>query len=265
MKRLLPALVLVICTIQLNPAYAFSLFTKTIQGSGHIEKQTRMLPAFNRIESETTGRVEIIQGNQESITIESDDNIIPAIETVVENGGLKIRHKRIDLNTKTLNIIVRVKELRSINLAGSGSIYAKPLTAKKLIINTAGSGTVELSKLDVSNVSVNLGGSGSVQVQELQSSDLDVSLGGSGSFKSAGNVNILTISMGGSGQVDTMQLKAKIVKLSMAGSGQVIVAAKEQLSASVAGSGDIQYYGDPQTHLSMMGSATLKRIGAFPI
>ncbi|MBY0446174.1 MAG: DUF2807 domain-containing protein [Burkholderiales bacterium] len=265
MNRLSRLIFLVLCIFQFNNAHAFSLFSKTIQGSGKIEKQTRVVSAFNAISSETTGRVEIIQGNIESVSIESDDNIIPVIETIVENGTLKIRHKKFDLETKTLNIIVHVKNINSLNLSGSGTIAAPILSAKKFSINVGGSGKIQLDKLDATDLSVNLGGSGGVAIQSLKNEELDVSLGGSGSFKAAGNSNKLSISIGGSGRIDTAQLKAKEVSLSVAGSGQIIVAAQNKLSASVAGSGNIQYYGDPQTHLSMMGSGTLKRIGAFPI
>ncbi|MEJ2794924.1 head GIN domain-containing protein [Iodobacter sp. LRB] len=265
MKRLSSLLLITLSIFQFNSAHAFSLFSKTIQGSGKIEKQTRAIATFNALSSETTGRVEIIQGNIESVTIESDDNIIPAIETVVENGTLKIRHKNIELNTKTLNIVVRTKNINRLNLSGSGTVYSNALIAKKFSINVGGSGKIQLEKLDAPDLSVNIGGSGAVAIQTLQNDESDVSLGGSGSFKAAGNSNKLSVSIGGSGHIDTAQLKAKEVSLSLAGSGQITVAAQNRLSASVAGSGNIQYYGDPQTHLSMMGSGTLKRIGAFPI
>lgn len=265
MNRLARLIFLALCVFQFNNAYALSLFTKTIQGSGKIEKQIRPLTAFTAVSSETTGRVEIIQDQQESISIESDNNIIPLIETIVENGTLKIRHQKYDLETKILNIIVHVKNINSLNLSGSGTISTPYLTAKKFSINVGGSGTIQLDKLDAADLSINLGGSGGVAIQSLQNNELDLSLGGSGSFKAAGITNKLSISIGGSGRIDTAQLKAKDVSLSLAGSGQIIVAAQNKLSASVAGSGHIQYYGDPQTHLSMMGSGTLKRIGAFPI
>ncbi|MFC7420865.1 head GIN domain-containing protein [Iodobacter arcticus] len=265
MNRLARLIFLGLFVFQFSSAHAFSLFTKTIQGSGKIEKQTRPLAAFTAISSETTGRVEVIQDNTESISIESDDNIIPVIETIIENGTLKIRHKKFDLETKTLNIIVHVKNINSLNLSGSGMITAPVLSAKKFSINVGGSGKILLDKLDAADLSVNLGGSGGAAIQSLKNEGLDLSLGGSGSFKAAGMTNKLSISIGGSGRIDTAQLKAKEVSLSVAGSGQIIVAAQNKLSASVAGSGNIQYYGDPQTHLSMMGSGTLKRVGAFPI
>lgn len=265
MKNFARLLLLTLLLCQFSSAHAFSFFTKTIRGNGQIEKQTRPLPAFNAIRSETPARIEIIQGNYENITIESDDNIIPWIETKIEDGTLIIEHDRIDLISKTINITVRVKHLDSISLGGSGSIYANKFTAKKLNINIGGPGKIQLNNLETEETRANIGGSGRVMIQSLQTGDLAVAMGGSGYFNATGNCNSVSVSTGGSARVDTAALKAKTVSVSMAGSGVVRVAAQNKLKASIAGSGDVQYYGDPQTQISVMGSGSLKRAGDFPL
>src|SRR4051812_46502843 len=57
-----------------------------LKGSGTIVKQTRALPAFTGVSLSMGGQVALRLGNSEDITLETDDNILPAIETVVENG-----------------------------------------------------------------------------------------------------------------------------------------------------------------------------------
>ncbi len=51
---------------------------------------------------------------------------------------------------------------------------------------------------------------------------------------------------------------------SWSGSGQAQVWTREALNVNVVGSGDIGYYGDPQLTTSVLGSGSVKRLGAAP-
>jgi hypothetical protein len=44
----------------------------------------------------------------------------------------------------------------------------------------------------------------------------------------------------------------------------VTIWAREQLSVSVVGSGDVRFYGDPEVKRTVMGSGTVRRLGATP-
>ncbi|OGO16907.1 MAG: hypothetical protein A2Z14_01960 [Chloroflexi bacterium RBG_16_48_8] len=64
-------LVLISCDIQ------------TIQGSRNIITEARDVGGFNRIELEGMGKVILTQGEEESLTIEADDNLMEYITTEV--------------------------------------------------------------------------------------------------------------------------------------------------------------------------------------
>ncbi|WP_394777474.1 head GIN domain-containing protein [Undibacterium sp.] len=236
-------------TLNAIPAYAeeWSIGSNSIAGSGKVEKQVRAVSGFNGISIGVPANVELVQDNTESVTIETDDNLLPLIETVVERGQLKIRtvRRNANLETRTMNIVVRLKNVDSINLGGSGSISSGKLHASKL--------------------SVNLGGSGNVDIKSLDAVDLSIALGGSGAMKAAGTTDSMSVAIGGSGKIDAGSLKAKRVEISIGGSGRLTVAAKDRLSLTVAGSGDVAYYGDPQISKTVLGSGSLKRLGAFPM
>jgi len=217
-----------------------------VQGSGKIVKQHRELGHFTALSTGVSGNVEIRSGNTESVSIETDDNILPLIETVIESGTLRIRpsKRNLNLDTKTMKIVVQVRTLDRISLGGSGSIDADKLQAESLTFN--------------------VGGSGSINIRELNSESVAIAIGGSGSLKAGGHTERLQVSIGGSGNVQTAQLAARDTVVSIGGSGQATVWAQKSLSLSVAGSGDIAYYGDPQVSKTIMGSGTVKRIGSAP-
>lgn len=217
-----------------------------VQGSGKIVKQSRETGHFTALATSLSGNVEIRLGNTEGISIETDDNLMPLIETVVDHGTLRIRPTRKDVNLEshTMKIVVLARTLEKIAVAGSGSVEADKLRGESLTFD--------------------VGGSGSISVRNLESESVAIALGGSGNLKAGGNVERLQVSVAGSGRVQAGQLAARDVTVSIGGSGQASVWARQTLSVSVAGSGDVTYYGDPRLTTNVMGSGSIKRLGAAP-
>jgi hypothetical protein len=218
-----------------------------VQGSGTIRKQAREVAHFNAISVAVPGQVELRLGNNEGITVETDDNMLPLVETVVEDGTLNIRpaRKNLNLQTRTLKIVVQARTIERLSLAGSGSIEADALRGAKLQFD--------------------IGGSGSIDVKGIEAETVAVSVGGSGDLKAgAGAARKLSVSIGGSGDVDLGRVQSDTVSVSVAGSGEATVWAREALSMTIAGSGDVNYYGDPKVSKSVVGSGEARRMGSAP-
>jgi hypothetical protein len=218
-----------------------------VRGSGHVTRQSRDIGHFTGLALSVPGNVELRIGNTESVTIETDDNLQGLIETVVEDGALKIRPARRNLNLqpRMLKVVVQARGIDHLALSGSGSVDADPLRAPKLIFE--------------------LGGSGSISVKGVESESLVVAVGGSGDLKAGGgNARQVSVSIGGSGNVELGQVKANSASVQMAGSGEATVWATNTLSMSIAGSGDVKYYGDPALSKSVVGSGNARRLGAAP-
>jgi hypothetical protein len=218
-----------------------------VQGNGVIKRQQRELGHFNGVSSTLSAKVEIRIGTTESVTIETDDNLLPLIEAVVEDGILNLRttKRNMNLQTRTLKIVVQARALDHISLGGSGSIDSDALRARKIQVDLGGSGTVNLKGIEADAMSVNLGGSG------------DVTAAG-------GTAKNVSMSIGGSGNVKMGQVRSDTVSVTIAGSGAATVWAQKSLSLTVAGSGDVNYYGDPHVTTTVIGSGSTRRLGAAP-
>lgn len=249
--RLLLAACMLACAAPLTyspaQAAAWSWGGETVQGNGNIKRQQRDLGHFTGVSSELSAKVEVRIGNTEGVTIETDDNLLPLIDTVVEDGTLKIKtaKRNINLNTRTMKIIVQAKALDRLSLGGSGSIDSDPLRTRKLQLDLGGSGTINLKGVEADAVSVNLGGSGDIKA-------------------AGGSATHLSISIGGSGNVKMGPVRSDTASVTIAGSGDATVWARQTLSLTVAGSGDLNYYGDPRITTSVVGSGSTKRLGAAP-
>lgn len=213
-------------------------------GNGNIKKQARTVGHFDGVSMSLSGNVELRTGSTESLTIETDENLLPLIETVVENGMLQIRptKRNMNLDTHTMKIVVTARQVSHLSLGGSGMIDADALRGGKL--------------------QVDLGGSGAITVKAVDGDSLAVSLGGSGNLKaSAGSVKDLSVSIGGSGDVRLANVKSMDASVNIAGSGGVVIAVRDHLSVNIAGSGDVDYYGDPKLSKTVIGSGNARRLG----
>ncbi len=217
-----------------------------VSGSGNIKTEARAVSGFNGISLSIPAKAEIIQGASEGISIETDDNILPLIETVIDDGKLKIRFKdrNMSVSTKTLRMTINVKSIDSLAVAGSGDVQAATLQVTTLKTSIAGSGDVRIANLDAATVIV--------------------SIAGSGDFTAGGKSNTLEAKIAGSGDIKAEKLATNNVKVSIAGSGDAKVWAKDTLKISVAGSGDVAYYGDAKVTQSVAGSGSVKRLGNAP-
>ena len=245
------ALLLAVCALAIPAAPALAspldwISGNSIQGSGKLQKQTREVGSFHGVALNVPGTVELRIGNTDSVTIEADDNILPLIDTAVENGTLRIRPAKRNANFRqsSLTIVIQARQVERISVGGSGNVMATGLRAEKL-------------RFDV-------GGSGSINARDLDSRAVAVAIGGSGNFKASGKTEQLTASIGGSGNIQAGRLAAREVQVSIGGSGEAQVWAKDDLSISIGGSGEVSYYGDPRISRSMQRSSSIKRLGAAP-
>ena len=218
-----------------------------VQGSGKMLRQARDVAHFDGIALSLPGNVEIHSGSaREGVTVEADDNLLGLIETVVEDGTLKIRAKKdADLRTRGLKFIVQARDIDRLSLAGSGNIDADVVRGGRVRFDVGGSGAVKVRRLEGESVDVALGGSGNLSVQD-------------------GTARNLSISIGGSGTVNLGRVRADSASITVAGSGDATLWARERLALTVAGSGDVNYYGDPQISSSVVGSGNVRRLGAAP-
>lgn len=221
--------------------------SESITGSGVVKSEERAVAGFSGIAISFSGRVDVVQSGRESLTLSADDNVLPLIETVVENNILHVRmvKRPLNLHTRTpMRVTLHVKTLDSVAINGSGDLHAPVLKSGKFSIAIHGSGDVRLGAITADAISVKVRGSGDVFA--------------------AGKADSIDISIAGSGDVKAGRLETRRAEVAIAGSGDAQVWAREALSVAVAGSGDVEYFGDPKLSSRIVGSGALKRRGASP-
>lgn len=214
-----------------------------VKGSGDLITEARPASNFDRIALSGSGEVIVTQGGSESLSIETDDNVMKYIKTEVDNGTLKLGFEEgyYSISPSHLVFHVSVDDLAGLTISGSGDI--------------------ESEKLDTSLLDVTVSGSGDIQITDLAASDVKATISGSGEVFLAGNVELQDLNISGSGKYFSGDVCSKTVKVTISGSGNVTICVLETLNSNISGSGSVNYYGQPSINSQSSGSGSLNNLG----
>jgi hypothetical protein len=234
------ALTMAVAMMVITALPSQALAAQAVAGDGRAAGEHRNVPEFNAISVSGSFDVKVRQAAVASVDVQADANLLPFLETVVEDGKtLQIRWKRsASVRTRVTPVItVVVTQLQA--LASSGDSHVTALQTPQLATSIAGSGNTELEK--------------------LQTGQLQVSIAGSGDLTAAGQAGRVVVKISGSGNVHAEALKADDVTISIAGSGNAAVQAEKSLTVSIAGSGDVSYSGAATVKSSVAGSGSVRK------
>ena len=193
-----------------------------IQGSGVAKTEQRDVEKFEELSLMGGMDAVVTIGDQQSVTIEADDNVLPIIETKVEDGKLIVEPTE-GYHAKTqVKLTITVPQLKGVAINGSGDVDVNGLNG---------------------------------------ASSFAVAINGSGDVTAKGTADAVSVAVRGSGDVKLQDLQAKNGKVAVAGSGDVTVNATDKLDVSVAGSGDVKYMGSPKITKSIAGSGSVRKVG----
>ncbi|MBZ0284624.1 MAG: DUF2807 domain-containing protein [Anaerolineae bacterium] len=238
-----------------------------VVGSGNVQTETRDVSNFTAVELNTSGTLNIQQGETEGLTIEAEDNLLPLLTSEIVDGTLQLGTKPGSSFSSTRPIIYRltVESLEAITLNASGDAYATDLTldgdlalsingsgnlqmatitANTAILNLSGSGDLDGTSLESDEATFTLAGSGKATIPSLTLTDLTVIMESSGDVTVGGTTEQLNVQISGSGSFDGSDLASQTAVVDTSSSGDARLQVSESLNATVSGSGSIFYSGE---------------------
>lgn len=220
-----------------------ALLGERIQGSGKVIQENRDVRGFSAVHFAGSGDLSIRQGNEESLSIEADDNILPYIRSDVENGILMIGFRRgVSISTSSpIRYTLTVKELDELEVSGSGKTRTGPLRSQDFRAHLSGSGEIRMDELDAATLRADISGSGNMEIP--------------------GKISRQEIHISGSGRYYAADLESQSADVSVSGSGDCTLRVDQSLSAHISGSGSVEYYGNPSVTKRVSGSGRVHRLG----
>jgi hypothetical protein len=222
---------------------AFFILTSCthITGSGNIITEKRQVGSFEAISAGGAFEVELQQGDVQSVTVESDDNIMPYIETKVSGNELKISNKRnSNFNNGHYKVFVTVPELNKIECSGAANVKAKGLLKNNSSITIKTSGAADI-------------------VAEVDAPEIIVKASGAGNIKLSGRTKNYTAVSSGSADIKTINLQSENTDVTVSGAGNAHVHASVSLKAEASGAGSIFYTGSARVDQRVSGAGSVRR------
>jgi len=202
---------------------------KTVKGNGNVTTESRTVKPFKKLEINGIFDVIITQGDVETVSVETDENLQEFI--VIEQDGDELSLNtscNVNLKKSTkMNVYVTVKNMTHLSSNGIGDVRTEnQLKGKKLSVDISGVGDVELN--------MNYG-------------SLEFDYQGVGDITLKGEATKVEMDCTGVGNVNAYELNAKEVSLNQSGVGDTEIFADDVVDIDFSGVGNVHYKGNPES------------------
>jgi len=220
--------------------------------SDTFESQVRPVQGFSRVTLRDYGELQLAQGETESLTVESEPQILQAIQTTVRGDTLDIRigaswfdKLNYALSTSFTRIPIKytlvVKELKALDILGAARVTLEGVQGERLALV--------------------LGGAGEVTGSDLKLDLLDVDLRGAGRIELAGRADEQWVTISGAGNYHAPDMATRSTRVEVNGAGRATVAAEGELNLAIRGMGSVDYYGPADVKRSISGLGSINHLG----
>lgn len=196
-----------------------------VDGNGRRTEQLRETAAFTRVHSDCELDIELVQGDEPSVTVSIDSNLQDVVRVRVDGDTLWLdQNEEIDEVVSGPHVLITVPELAAAKLDGSGRLdLAFDAPSLPLDLYLSGSGDLSFSGTTAA---------------------LGAYLSGSGEMRLDGETSDVDISLSGSGAIQAKRLAATSASIDLSGSGSVSATVSESVTVDLSGSGQVDLYGD---------------------
>jgi hypothetical protein len=210
---------------------------RTVYGNGDVVTKERHVDNFSGVRVSTGIDVYLKQGNNESMSVEADENLHEYIMTEVRDG---ILHVYTDANIRKAErkrVYVTMKEINSIKTTSAGDVIGEtPVKTDRLVLSASSAGDIKL---------------------EVYANEIEADISSSGDITLNGEADILKADLSSAGDLNAYELKVREANVSASSAGDADVNVSERITARASSAGDINYQGNPKyidAHSSSAGS-----------
>lgn len=201
---------------------------KEIKGSGNRQTEVREAGDFNAIESSRGLRVILTKGENTSIKVEADDNILPYIKTEIRNNTLRVYlDKEVQVRaSKNMDIYVTMPKLTALKGTTSASIESdSPWEVEEVTLTASTSASIRLI---------------------LQARNIEVKASTSSSIYLKGEVVNFQGNFTTSSDLEAKDLEISNADMTLTTASDAIINVSEELSYTVSTAASLVYMGSPR-------------------
>lgn len=216
------------------------------------KSRTYMSPTFN-----------YKQGNESTLCITTDENILPHLAITVDEGVLRVRAKEDETLLPTQFILDGTSQvLETVQIGGGGNFYLKSaLKGEGLRMQISGGGNLYLNNpVQVTDCQIRVSGGGDMEGDQLTCDQLEIQVSGGGDVKLGGKAKEGKLRVSGGGDVHAYEMQFDELSFRISGGGSARVHVLQKLEGHVSGGGDIYYKGSPNAETSTSGGGDVHKV-----
>jgi hypothetical protein len=201
-------------------------FFRTVEGHGNVVTKERKTDTFTGLRVSSGIDVYLKQGNNESVSVEADQNLHEYILTEVRGGVLNVYSEHNIRHAERMRVYVTMKEINSVKTTSAGDVIGEsPVNTDRLELSASSAGNIKL---------------------EVHAKKIDIDISSSGDISVTGETETLRADLSSAGDLNAYDLIAREADVSVSSAGDADVYASERITARASSAGDINYKGDPK-------------------
>ncbi|MCK4777390.1 MAG: DUF2807 domain-containing protein, partial [Actinomycetia bacterium] len=185
------------------------------------------------------GYIYVTQSENQSLRIETDDNVIDLLILDVINGRLVIDSNNCFTNIRPIRIWASMKDVNGITVSGSAEVVSE-------------------NEINTDSFDLRISGSSSSDM-DINSEEISTTISGSGNVNYRGSTKSHDIQISGSGNVKALDLSTEETKITISGFGNIEVDASENLDVIISGSGNVLYSGNASVTQTISGFGKINK------
>lgn len=241
-----------------------------LQGSGNVVSETRDVSGFERVEVCCGMHLVLIQGDQDQLTLEGEDNILREIETFVRGETLIVRYRSTTLfplrffdllrTNRPVMVYLQMVNVRGVDISGGGTLETEGIANERITLNFSGGSTSAIGELEAEDVGVNASGGSEVEIDLIAVDSLDIDLSGGGRVTiGAGTVTEQQVTVSGGGHYLASGVEGQSANLEVSGGSVAEVWVMESLDVEASGGSHVEYLGNPSIDQELSGGSEVNR------
>ncbi len=233
-------LLVVMFLMMVSGLQACMLDTQAIHGDKNVVDRAYAVDEFNRISVSGMFKIYLIEGEENHLYLETDENLHEYVTAEVRNNTLYLGlAKGNNYRPSRMDAYITLSALESMDLSGATSLEADhTIAGEMLAMHLSGASNIELD-VDVVEMVTHVSGAGSVNL--------------------SGAAREHEIRLSGAASLKCRELITEKTLIRLSGAGSAHVYASQLLEARLSGVGSIRYGGNPQnTSFEKSGLGSIK-------
>lgn len=218
---------------------AFNSVKAQTKGNGNVTKQERQVSSFDAIKVGGAINLIIKQGNQQEVTVQTDENLQSHIIAKVTNGTLTLSSKDMRNPTK-MDIFVTAVKLSKIEASGASKVTGEtPFKSDAFSLKTSGAAQV-IMDIETGVFDNETSGAANNTIT-LVAKTATTEISGAANLSLKGSVEKHKTEVSGAAHLKAKDFVTDYTVANVSGAGSAAVLARKQLKTDVSGAGSITY------------------------